>query len=437
MVLANKKILLLSTGDSIGGAYELMYRMASALNSHCEQVCLAVKNKRYTDTFVKSVSVVVPKSSFFKRCIHSVQSRLHLLPPELAAVAKSNYVFYYQEEEQQHFVRAEYLLQQIGFVPDIIFVGLTTGFINTNEIARLHQLTNAVIAYVMLDVYPITGGCHVLCNCKEYQRGCVQCPAVKNTSLANLPLKQFANKWRLYSQMSPLFVGASCFVRRILRESPLTTNDRVVPMYSCIPTDIFNMNNREYAKHIWRIPKGKKVILAGADNVRDPRKGRHYFVESIKQLVAQYPNIFSNVMVVLVGNHNTADEETKQIPLETKYVDYIRDMRLLSLLYQASDIYVMSSLEEGGPMMVPEAMLCGALVVGFQTGFLENEDIIQSRVNGYRVPLADVGALEKALYEALSLTDAETIAMRQCAQQTAINKMSDKAFISIMKQIEL
>lgn len=437
MVLANKKILLLSTGDSIGGAYELMYRMASALNGHCEQVCLAVKNKRYTDTFVKSVNVVVPKLPLLKRCIRSVQSRLHLLSPELAAVAKSNYVFYYQEEEQQHFVRAEYLLQQIGFMPDIIFVGLTTGFINTNEVARLHQLTNAVIAYVMLDVYPITGGCHVLCDCKEYQRGCVQCPAVRNTPLANLPSKQFANKQRLYTQMRPVFVGASCFIRRLLQESPLTTDGLVIPIYSCIPTNIFNTNSREYAKQFWNIPKNKKVILAGADNVRDPRKGRRYFVEALKQLVAKHPNISSNVMVVLVGNHNTADEETKQIPLETKYVDYIRDMRLLSLLYQASDIYVMSSLEEGGPMMVPEAMLCGTLVVGFQTGFLENEDIIQSHINGYRVPLADVGAFEKALCEALSLTDAETIAMRQCAQQTAINKMSDKAFISILKKIEL
>lgn len=437
MDLENKKFLLLSTGDSVGGAYELMYRMASALNGHCKYVCLAVKTKRYTDPFVKQVNVIPQNRSLLQRIIHSLKSRLYLLPIELASIAKREYVFFYEEEEKQVFVSANYLLHKIGFTPDIIFVGLTTGFINTNEIARLQSMTGAKVVYVMLDVYPITGGCHVLFNCTEYKRGCVHCPAVSNTTLHNIPSEQFDSKKQAYARMKPLVIGASGFVRRILGESMLACDAPIIPVNSCVPTAIFNTNSRGFAKQFWNLPREKKVILAGADNVRDPRKGRRYFVEALKLLKNNYPTILSNVIVVLVGNHNTADAETKQIPVTTQYIDYIRDMRLLSLLYQASDVYVMSSVEEGGPMMVPEAMLCGTLIAGFQTGFLENEDIIQSGKDGFRIPIADVDAMADTLHKILLMSDSEISYMTNKARQKAIETMSDNAFISILEKYQL
>lgn len=437
MDLENKKVLLLSTGDAVGGAYELMYRMASALNGHCEHVCLAVKTKHYTDPFVKKVNVIPQRRSILQRITHSLKSRLHLAPMELASVARREYVFFYEEEEEQVFVSANDLLRKIGFTPDIIFVGLTTGFINTNEIAHLQDLTGAKIVYVMLDVYPITGGCHVLFNCTEYKRSCVQCPAVSDTVLNKKPSEQFNSKKQAYARMKPLFIGATGLVSRVLGESVLSCDAPIIPVNSCVPTAIFNTNSRGFAKQFWNLPKGKKIILAGADNVRDPRKGRRYFIDALKILENKHSDVLSNVVVVLVGNHNTADAETKQIPVATQYIDYIRDMRLLSLLYQASDVYVMSSVEEGGPMMVPEAMLCGTLIVGFQTGFLENEDIIQSGKNGFRIPIADVGKMADSLHKILLMSDSEISYMANNARQKAMETMSDSAFISILEKYKL
>ena len=104
-------------------------------------------------------------------------------------------------------------------------------------------------------------------------------------------------------------------------------------------------------------------------------------------------------------------------------------MRLLSLLYQAADLYIMSSIEEGGPMMVPEAMLCGTMVVGFATGFLENDDLLVSETNGWRIPIKDSSAMALAIAKSILLSASERESYVQSAREKALETMSDQAFI--------
>lgn len=430
MHLKDKKILLLSTEDSVGGAYELMYRMASALQQVSDNTCLAVLRRRHTDLFVKTIHYTPLKSTLKQKLIRRVKRLLGLYLPELAAVAQREHLFYYLEEEHQQFVTAEQVLRAVNFTPDIIFVGLTTGFINTNEIVRLYRQTNAKIIYVMLDMWPITGGCHAIRDCQGYMHACVNCPATQHTCHAETPNAQFLVRQEAYREMHPYILGGSSLIKRVWAQSPLSEYSELLPISSCIPTDIFNNRCRDFAKQIWDISNDKFVIFAGADNAKDPRKGRKYLVKALSHLYDDARIDRNKILVLLAGNHNYADEETKRIPFNTKYIDYIRDMRLMALLYQAADVYVMSSLEEGGPMMVPESMLCGTMVVGFETGFLETDDFIQSGINGWRVPIGDSLALAQSLATSILLTSEQRNEIVNNAKEIALNIMSDKAFIS-------
>lgn len=433
MSLQNKKILLLSTEDSVGGAYELMYRMASALHQVSEHTCLAVLRHRHTDLFVKTIHYTALKSTLKQKLIRRVKKLFGLHLPELAAVARGEHLFYYLEEEQQQFVTAEQILRTINFTPEIIFIGLTTGFINTSEIVRLYRQTNAKIIYVMLDMWPITGGCHAIRDCQGYMHACANCPATQHTCHAETPNTQFLVRQEAYREMHPYILGGSSLIKRVWAQSPLSEYSELLPISSCIPTDIFNNRCRDFAKQIWNIPNDKFVIFAGADNAKDPRKGRKYLVKALCHLYDDARIDRNKILVLLAGNHNRADEETKRIPFDTKYIDYIRDMRLMALLYQAADVYVMSSLEEGGPMMVPESMLCGAMVVGFETGFLETEDFIQSGINGWRVPVGDSLAMAKALAESILLSSQQRVELLSRARESALEVMSDKAFVKKIK----
>lgn len=433
-ILSKQKVLLLSTGDSVGGAYELMYRMAYALFSQSEKVCLAVKQQRMTDEFVRQLVCSSQHRSIWSRIKNSLSWRLGSHKLELAAVAKKDYVFYYNESEFSTYLTAEDVLRQIDFIPTIIFVGLTTGFVSTYEIGRLYDLTHAKIIYMMMDVSLLTGGCHVSCGCVGYQHACEHCPAQTDARYVNEVHRQYLLKKAIYQKMDMAVSCSLGLTERMLNVSSLCRKMKRIYFYSFAPRHIFSDKNRQYAKHIWHIPAEKKVIFAGADNVKDPRKGRDILVEALKILYFS-PNINKdNILVVLAGNHNRMDKETSQIPFNIQFVDYIRDMRLLSLLYQAADVFVMSSREEGGPMMLSEVMMCGTPVVGTKTGYLETDDIIKDRLNGYRVPIGDSVAMSKAIEDILSLSAESYHDMSMQARNTALDKMSEDAFICVLKK---
>ncbi|MFP3802939.1 glycosyltransferase, partial [Paraburkholderia sp. SIMBA_027] len=80
---------------------------------------------------------------------------------------------------------------------------------------------------------------------------------------------------------------------------------------------------------------------------------------------------------------------------------YIKDYRLLALLYQAADLFVNSSIEDSGPMMVSEALACGTPVVGFDTGVLTN--MIIDNYKGYKAPLKDSKKLAEGIKKIFEL----------------------------------
>ena len=78
---------------------------------------------------------------------------------------------------------------------------------------------------------------------------------------------------------------------------------------------------------------------------------------------------------------------------------------MLSLLYQASDVFVNSSIEDAGPMMVSEALACGTPVVGFDMGVVDN--MVINDYNGYKAILKDSVDLANGIYTVLKLNTVE------------------------------
>ena len=94
-----------------------------------------------------------------------------------------------------------------------------------------------------------------------------------------------------------------------------------------------------------------------------------------------------------------------EIAIPKKHLEYINDYRLLSLLYQASDVFVNSSVEDSGPMMVSEALACGTPVVGFDMGVLHN--MVATGYNGYKAELKNAKDLAKGIEIIYNLSDSE------------------------------
>lgn len=140
--------------------------------------------------------------------------------------------------------------------------------------------------------------------------------------------------------------------------------------------------------------------MAGSYQSNDIRKGFTYLVESLKILYDSLPVEFRDRVKVIIVSQ-TILPEFNEIKFEKIYLDYIHDFRLLSLLYQSASVFVNSSIEDAGPMMVSEALACGTPVVGFEMGVILN--MVFNGFNGYKAKLKDSNDLANGIREIIML----------------------------------
>ena len=104
----------------------------------------------------------------------------------------------------------------------------------------------------------------------------------------------------------------------------------------------------------------------------DARKGLRYFVDSLSFVDLDID------LVVFGKNSHLALSHDKY-----KVYDFglISSSELMKELYQATDIFILPSLQDNLPNTVMESMACGTPVVAFRVGGVP--EMIDHKVNGY------------------------------------------------------
>ncbi len=422
-----KKVLLLSTQDTFG-AYEYMYRMAKTMEKDFE-IALAVLYSRKAEPWIVKIPLPSSKKPFIIRAINFLKRKLNIKKESLSTLDK--YIFLPNEDESVNYVNADEILNRINFVPDIIISGMTDGFVNTSTLLELHKLTGAKVYQDTIDMGTLTGGCHVAWDCVGFKTQCNNCPAISNKAYKDFPsINLLIKKRNIQLGDFQLFTDRGWTLHQA--NSSAIYKNRIKIISSCIiDTNIFTNANRNIAKKIFGITEDFIIIFAGSNNAIDVRKGRQFLVEALSIL---WENMKcadrEKVIILLAGNHNYEDELTSKIKFEKKLIDFISDDRLLSLAYQASNIFVSPSLEDGGPMMVAEALACGTPVVGFETGLLFNDFLVQNGVQGYRVKMKDSQGLAIAIEKIILLDNHEFQQMSVQARSQAIKCSSQQAFLN-------
>jgi glycosyltransferase involved in cell wall biosynthesis len=119
-------------------------------------------------------------------------------------------------------------------------------------------------------------------------------------------------------------------------------------------------------------------------------KGPHILVLTLERLRASIPELF----VLLTGparGYVRGELERLAIPYRHAYVDS-RDE--LARAYHASDVCLVTSLQEGGPKAVLESMATGVPLVTTRVG--QASELVVDRENGLLVDVDDVDALAAA-----------------------------------------
>lgn len=424
---------MLSTHDVEGGATTWFMHLAAVLYNVGYNVAVVVKYKKSTLPYVYQVKQL-PKDSKLKRI---VKKYLVHKTEDIFFVSKPEYAFFPSETELSDCYSAQQIMDVVPFTPDLLITGLTYELANTSTLCDLHKICKVPIYMTAFDVNVFTGGCHAHFDCQGYKNICASCPGVINRRQNDVQ-ESFAIKQANIKKANIGVFYAAPWTKHLSFQSACFQNNPKCDIGMCIDTDFYTNANRDIAKRIFNLPDNSFVIFAGSANVSDKRKGFISYVESLKSLWDIVPeDRRDNVYLMIAGrNINQIDEYMKSIPpFHLHYIDFISDFRLLSLAYQASDLFVCASLEDAGPMMVAEAMSCGTPVVGYKIGLMFDQSIIRNGMEGYSVEIANHNELARAMCDVIMLSTEEHKKMSNNCRLRAKDLLSKEAFINNMKKL--
>ena len=319
---------------------------------------------------------------------------------------------------------ARSILRQAGFIPDLILVHWVHNFVTPEMIADLKRLTGARIAVVMMDDAGITGGCHYPFSCKGYETDCSSCPLFAIPT--DFPVENLGRKLK-YLPADLEFWGTTSDCRRA-RASALGRNRTVAPVIFPINEAALPVESKCDLRRMLGIEPETKAIVVGCTtfNAGDNRKGFEYLILSLLSMGKQFPELKKNAELLLVGDNEPGVLD--RMGYRVKRFGFL-PMKKLMEVYKAADLFVSSSVEDSGPLMVNQSIAAGTPVAAFNVG-VANDLVIDGKT-GVLAPLYDYEYMASKMGELLLNGDPEQIS-RDCVE--LFGKKSVE--LSMLNQVE-
>ena len=350
---------------------------------------------------------------------------------------KTNHRYHFHElNEQRTFYSTANILKRAAIKPDAIVILFAKNFINSKNIYELNQQTGAPVYWMMYDTSPLTGGCHYSWDCTGYQNTCGNCPGLFSNDPHDATYKNLMYKKSYMDKTDIHIVLASEWQNQQAQKSSVFKDHPIHKILIAINPEVFKPVAKEISRKKVGIAIEKKVIFFGAKSFNDERKGFKYLVEALeilKKMLADEPALLNNVFLLIAGEKT---EKLKiQLPFEHINVGMLDNNYGVASAYQAADVYVCPSIEDAGPSMVNQSIMCGTPVVSFAQGV--SLDIVITGQTGYRVKLKDSADMAKGIYDILRLTDTDHATMKNNCRQMALELFHPEAttnsWLKIMK----
>jgi glycosyltransferase involved in cell wall biosynthesis len=101
--------------------------------------------------------------------------------------------------------------------------------------------------------------------------------------------------------------------------------------------------------------------------------------------------------------------------------------------YKAADVFICPSIEDSGPMMINQSLMCGTPVVSFEMGVAF--DLVITGETGYRVKLKDTNDMAKGIMNILALDKISYGKMSDNCRKLALDLCSPEVQTAKIEQI--
>jgi glycosyltransferase involved in cell wall biosynthesis len=306
-----------------------------------------------------------------------------------------DYYFYNLDERKSNF-SAKSILRKIDFEPDVIFIHWVSNFINTAVIKELSQITHAKMYWVMVDNAPVTGGCHYPWTCKGYETDCSNCPALLTGSKKYIAQRNFRLKKANFPPDMQLLTFSSTDKLRA-EKCNFYFNRKAYVIFLPINETVFHPVSKTQSRIDLNLPQDKKIIFFAATDISERRKGFTELQEALKifeRKITGEGDSLQNYLLVTAGKKFSASNKKHFSSVPMIYLGYLTEQDMVKA-FNAATLFVCPALEDSGPGILGQAMLCGVPAVAFATGAAV--DMIQTGDTGYLAKFGDSADLAKGI----------------------------------------
>lgn len=311
-------------------------------------------------------------------------------------------------------------LRKVGFTPDAVIVLFNVRFLSYKNLYEINKATKASILLYMMDMAPMTGGCHYAWDCKGYMNKCGYCPALYSNIENDQSRKNWEFKKKYINKTNLSVISGTEHQFKQLQKSSLFQDIDKYKILLSIDPQVFMPGDKNAARKQLKLPLDKKIIFFGASNINSKRKGIKKLIDSLDILYDKTRNSTTIHLAIAGGG-------TEKITNKLKFT-YSLLGRLnheeLAKVFQASDLFLCPSIEDSGPMMINQSIMCGTPVVSFDMGVAR--DLVITGETGYRAILGDADDLATGIKSIIELNNSNNNEMSENCYQQGINKCHPK-----------
>jgi glycosyltransferase involved in cell wall biosynthesis len=255
------------------------------------------------------------------------------------------------------------------------FHNLHTNYFNYLAIPSLTATKLAV--FTLHDMWSFTGHCTYSYGCDRWEIGCGRCPypdVYPRIRRDNTRLEWKLKNW-VYSRSHLTIVTPSTWLTEQAKHSMLNR----FPIYHIpngIDTEVYQPLDSKQCRSLLGIPIDKKVLMFGAENLNNARKGGDLLLKALQSLPK---SLRAETVLLTLGNGGEAILEAVGMP--NLNLGYVSSDRLKAIAYSAADLFIFPTRADNLPLVLQESMACGTPMVSFKVGGVL--DLVRPGVTGY------------------------------------------------------
>lgn len=337
-----------------------------------------------------------------------------------AAVYRTSTLWYPHETRPEVGIKS--VVNNIYGTYDAVISAHWNGMLTSETLVEIHNKLQCPIIIGAVDMAPMTGRCFYFGECRNFTHGCGNCPKIRSIGKYDPTHWNYLRKKRNYEK-SDATLMANPYMLHFAKLSGLFREDRMAESMIIINPDDFSPCERTMKRDKFRI------LLRSA---RNPRKGSDLMLQAVVMMKEMLPAGEREKVVVQTIGDDYFDNIAKDTGVAVENLHFVNKEKLIEC-YREADVFLCLSLDDAGPSMINQSMMCGTPVVSFNSGTAW--EMVTDGETGYKSEPGDVEKIADGLVALFNMSEEERCHVSATARQRALDLNSPSSFASRIARV--